>query len=101
MARAALRCAGKYLRGSGAEEAFIESRIFGPKILESVLSGGHYYRSFNGLVILGDAITRLKIEAFWAKYTPGKSQGGIEKLKRFQVALSSRELLHQNPSWRT
>ena len=42
MTKSALKCAGKYIRGSGAEDAFIETQIFGPKTLESVLNGGHY-----------------------------------------------------------
>ena len=49
MTKSALKCAGKHIRGSGAEDAFIETQIFGPKTLESVLNDGHYYRSFCGL----------------------------------------------------
>ena len=48
LSTAALKCAGKFVRGSGIEDTFIESRIFGPKTLESLLTGGHYYRSFCG-----------------------------------------------------
>ena len=35
-----LRCAGKYLCGSGMDDALIESEVFGPKTLSTVLSGG-------------------------------------------------------------
>lgn len=55
MATSALKCAGKYVRGSGVEDAFIKTQI-GPKTVELVLSGGHYYRSFSGLCMLDEAL---------------------------------------------
>jgi hypothetical protein len=65
-AKAALKCAGKFIKGCGAEDTFIETGIFGPKTVETVISGSHYYRSFNGLVMLAESVTRLKYEAFHA-----------------------------------
>ena len=48
MAKAALKCAGKILKGSGVEVAMIETGIYGPKTVEVGLSGGHYYKRFLG-----------------------------------------------------
>ena len=53
------------MRGSGVEDEFVESQIFGPKTVETVLSGGHYYRSFKGLSIIGDTVIRLQMDVFW------------------------------------
>ncbi len=39
MAKVLLRCAGKYLTGSGMEDALIESEVFGKRVLQSLLSG--------------------------------------------------------------
>ena len=61
MAKAACRCAGKYLRGSGIEDALIEPAVFGPAICESVLNGSHYYRSLLGLLMIEDSVKRLKL----------------------------------------
>ena len=36
---------GKYIRGSGLEESFRQTRVFGVKIVDSVLDGTHYVRS--------------------------------------------------------
>ena len=33
---------GKYIRGSGLEEPFRQTRVFGVKIVDSVLDGTHY-----------------------------------------------------------
>ena len=87
MTRGALRCAGKYLRGSGIEDAFIECRIFGPKTLETVLNGSHYYRSFSGLIIVADAVTRMKMEAFWNENPSNIYEETVSKLEKFQQAL--------------
>ena len=36
---------GKYIRGSGLEESFRQTRVFGVEIVDSVLDGTHYVRS--------------------------------------------------------
>ena len=43
------RCAGKYLTGSDMDSALIESNVFSPKALNSVLSGGHCVRALAGM----------------------------------------------------
>ena len=58
MAKGAYRCAGKYLRDCGIEDGFIETEVFGPKIVEAVLGGTYYYRSLKGLSIVEDALLR-------------------------------------------
>lgn len=42
MAKVLLRCAGRYLSGSGVDDALIECEVFGKKTLAAVLSGSHY-----------------------------------------------------------
>ena len=39
MAKAAMHCIGKYLRGSGMEDAFVETETFGLKVAQSVIEG--------------------------------------------------------------
>ena len=39
MAKVALGCLGKYLKGSGAESILVESGIFGVNVVESILTG--------------------------------------------------------------
>ena len=91
MTKSALKCAGKYIRGSGAEDAFIETQIFGPKTLESVLNGGHYYRSFCGLSMLDEAIAKLKMEAFWEKHCHENFQAALNKLSSLKNSVSCKK----------
>ena len=84
LAKNALRCAGKYLRGSGIEDSLIEPGTFGPKVLEAVLGGAHYYRSFAGLCIVEDAILQLKAEAFWDSTDPNHFNDEITSMAKFQ-----------------
>ena len=58
-------CIGKYLRGSGVEDARVETGVFGLKAAESMMNGSHYIRSLRGIIILADALNTLKWEAFW------------------------------------
>ena len=46
---------GRYIRGSGLEESFRQTRVFGVKIVDSALDGMHYVRSLEGLLILVNA----------------------------------------------
>ena len=55
---------GKYLRGSGVEDALVETGVFGLKAVESIMNGSHYIRSLRGIIILADALNTLKWEAF-------------------------------------
>ena len=56
---------GKYIRGSGLEESLRQTRVFGVKIVDSVLDGPHYVRSLKGLLILANTVEKLK----WAAFT--------------------------------
>ena len=87
MAKNAMRCCGKFLRGSGIESCLIETVIFGSKILEQVLTGSHYYRSFAGLCIIEDAVMQLKMEAFLDRNTNPLSPAGREVITMIRNSL--------------
>ena len=61
-----LRCAGRYISGSGLDDTLIECGGFGPKTLSTGISGGHYVQSFKGMLIVSEVIDSLKWSAFWA-----------------------------------
>ena len=65
MAKAAMLCVGKYLRGSGIEDAFVETEAFRLKVVQSVMEGSHYVRAFRGLLIAAEAVKSMKWDVFW------------------------------------
>lgn len=65
MAKVSLGCLGKYLKGSGAESILVESATFGVNVVDSVLCGKNYIRSFKGLQFLKEALLRLQWQAFF------------------------------------
>ena len=65
MAKVALGCVGKYLKGSGVESILLESGTFGVNVVDSVLGGKNYSRSLKGLQLLKEALLRLQCEAFF------------------------------------
>ena len=69
-------CIGKYLRGSGVEDALVETGVFGVKAVEPMMNGSHYIRSLGRIIILADALNTLKWEAFW-KTNNGADFGDI------------------------
>ena len=46
MTKIFLGCLGKYLQNSSAESIWVEKSVFGPKVVQSVLCGTHFVRSF-------------------------------------------------------
>ena len=67
MTKIALKCAGKYLAGSGMDDALVEAEIFGSQVVHSVMNGSHYMQSFQGMLIISEVIQSLQWEAFWAQ----------------------------------
>ncbi len=63
-AKVLLKCAGRYLRGSGMEDGLIETEVFGKLTLNAVLEGTHYVRSFQGISIVSDVISSMMWEGF-------------------------------------
>ena len=68
VAKVALHCAGKYLKGSGIVIALILAKCFGSNTIESVLSEGHDVHSLLGMQIIKEGFEILRWEAFWAEY---------------------------------
>ena len=61
------------MKGSGINDALVDSDVFRPHVLESALSGKHYVRALTGMLIVEDLIHSLQWKAFWmskAKYYP-------------------------------
>ena len=64
--------AGKYIRDSGFEDAFIESKTFQIKVVESVFDETNHIRSFRGLLITSEAMHSFQWEAFWLRHSKNK-----------------------------
>ena len=60
-----LRCAGRYLTGSGMDYALIESSVFGPKTLNTVMSASHYVCALSGMLIVSEVLETMMFESFW------------------------------------
>ena len=60
MMKIVLGCLGKYLKGSGAQKIWTESSIFGVNVAQNVITGHHYKRSLKGMLLLCEALERLR-----------------------------------------
>ena len=63
-AKCVQHCIGKYIQGSGIEDSLTQTKVLGVKVLKSVLDGTNYARALKVILILSNAITRLKWQAF-------------------------------------
>ena len=91
LTKAAIHCLGKYTEGSEIYEAFIETGIFGPNIVEQVKTGSHYVRSIAGINMIQEAFSRLKWDAFWEYVDDSNAFGNeINEMQIFRQFLSDR-----------
>ena len=91
MMKAFQHCIGKYLKGSGIEDALIETKTFGVNVVESVLNGTHYVRSMRGLLIISEVITIMQWEAFWRRHNRANFQIILDKANNCICALNERD----------
>ena len=68
LAKCVHRCIGKYIKDTGLEDALVETGVFGPKVIESFITGTDYVRSMHGIHILSTAIQMVKWKAFWTMH---------------------------------
>ena len=91
MTKVLLRCCGKYLTGSGVDDAMIEGGIFGKKVLVSVLSGGHYVRSLQGMFVISEAIYLFAWKAFMETRQDDPISKSVRKLHKSLLSLNRSE----------
>ena len=60
-------CIGKYINGTGLEDALIECKLV-KKTIGQVLNATHHVGSLGGIIILSEAIEKLKWDAFSKVY---------------------------------
>lgn len=86
-----LACIGKYLRGSGAENVWIESGIFGINVVESVLNGTNYARSLKGICLLAEAMERLQLTEYLNENGTDRYQNEFALLQKLKVLVAKQE----------
>ena len=59
-----MKVIGHFVRGSGIDQAFEECGIFGKRILNQVLEGGHYVRALYFVLSISDVIFSLTLDGF-------------------------------------
>ena len=80
MGKAVEHCIRKFMKGSGIENAFVETGTFGPNVVEAVIAGSQYERSLRGIQIVYDVLQQLKWESFWASRDKTSYQPAITDL---------------------
>ena len=83
MAMCVQRCIGKYIKGTGLEDALVETGVFGVKVMESFIGGTDYVRSLRDVQILSSAIELAKWKAFWKLHDKKDFEDSIQALKEF------------------
>jgi hypothetical protein len=92
MAKIALGCLGKYLKGSGAENILVESSVFGVNVVETVLTGKHYARSIKGVQLLKEALLRLQLEAFFKQCDLTKYAENLDLLVEMKAKVADKNV---------
>ena len=92
MAKIAQHSAGTYIRDSGFEDALIETKTFGIKVVQSVFDGIHYARSLRGLLIISEAIHSLQWDAFWLRHSKDKFKDELNYLQQLYQSFINKDI---------
>jgi len=84
MEKVLIACCGVYLKESGIDTVFVENEIYGPGVVQSVLSGSNYNRGKRGMMILSEVLQQLQLEAFTSSTVFTDQNNATEELKKFQ-----------------
>ena len=87
-----LKCCGRFLRGSGMDDALVENKVFGKLVLNQALEGSHYVRALYCMLLVSDLISTLAFQAFWDWCEENDVQIDENVL---DTASNVRKLLHQ------
>lgn len=77
----------KYLKGSGIEDALMECNVFGTTVIEAIMNGTHYVRSIKGMMIIADAVEKLRWKTFWSVTIKEPVLPLLDKVKLFRQSL--------------
>ena len=82
-----ISCCGSYLKECGVENVFVESDVFGPGVVQSVMSGSNYIRGKKGMMIFAETLQQLQFQQYNQKHPI--SEVDYDNIKRFQSILSN------------
>ena len=91
LSKAVQHCIGKLIRGSGIEDALVETKVFGLKVVESVLGGTHYVRSLRGLFIVLEVLTIMQWEAFWCTRDRNNYKSILESCNKLLASVQEKD----------
>ena len=57
-------CLGTYLESSGIQNLLVEEKVYGPGVVNSVMSGGNYIRGKRGMSLIAEAMEQLQVYSF-------------------------------------
>ena len=88
-----LKCIGRSLSGSGVELVWLQADVFGPSVIEnSVLNGGHYNRSLNGMLLLHEALERLLYRQFFETKGVSPYSSELIILEELKAAVQNKDI---------
>ena len=87
MEKILISCCGSYLKECGVENVFVESDVFGPGVVQSVMSGSNYIRGRKGMMILAETLQQLQFQQYNQK--DPISEVDYDNIKHFQSILSN------------
>ena len=68
MEKILISCSGSYLKECGVENVFVESDVFWPGVVQSVMSGSNYIRGRKGMMILAETLQQLQFQQYNQKH---------------------------------
>ena len=85
------RCIGKHIKGTGLEDALVETGVFRVKMMESILAATNYVWSVRGIQTLIGAIESVKWNAFCKVHDTNEFRNSDQVIKKFVESLDKKD----------
>ena len=82
MEKILISCCGSYLKECGVENVFVESDVFGPGVVQSMMSGSNYICGKKGMMILAETLQEFQFQQYKQKHPISESTMIISNISR-------------------
>ena len=90
-----MACLGKYLKGTGIDKVLINTEIYGPILIETVLDRGHYADANRAYSLIAEILHVLQLDTFFTENDKMQYDQFIDCVMCLQKLFQNRQINQQ------
>ena len=87
---------GYYLESNGIQNLLVEEKIYGPAVVNSVMTDGNYIWGKRGMSLIAEAVKQLQVHSFLQSSDGGVFYKLFDKIDKFVIMMRDPRKNHVN-----